>query len=385
MKTSLHPYACPRALSIVLAVWTSWTVLLLTAPQPALAATDCWVDAEHPSTADQRPVADPVVAQMRQALRQVNAVLHAQRELHELPRTRLRSSWQIGGQWTEPARAGSLLLRDHRESMWLPGRCDVNPKADRLEPKASIVAAINAPTSFFESSDPELRDEQLQAWREVPATGQINGHTLYGGHQFVFTRGGRLPWVAVSTAEYVDFTLRDLRRRQQDEAAARAGLPALGDSAAREAYDEGQLQKVVVAMRRFDAAAADKMAIELRAQQRAARETEARLALKRAAAGADANPLQTMIRRVEAWRASLSPQQLASPALLGLNGLHDDAVPTDRYPRLVKPDPTFPWDRRSPSRPQMLKVSVRGNDAFAEPMQQVLQRLDLKALQALVD
>lgn len=250
---------------------------------------------------------------------------------------------------------------------------------------AAVVVAINAPTSFFASPHAELSDERLQAWRELPATGQLNGYTLYGGRQLVFTRGGRLPWVAVTTAEYLDFTLRDLQRRAQEEGSARAGLPAEADSAAREAFDEAQVQKVAAGLRKVDPAAADKMATELRAQLRAAREADARTARRKAAAGVDAHPLQTMIRRVEAWRASLSAQQLAAPALLGLNGLHDAGVPPDRYPRLVKPDPAFPWDRSQPARPQMLKLSVDGGDVFAEPMQRVLQRLDLQALQALVD
>jgi len=269
--------------------------------------------------------------------------------------------------------------------MWLPGRCDVNPKADRLEPHATVVVAINAPISFFESTHAELHDDQFQAWREVPVTGQLNGYTLYGGHQLVFTRGGRLPWVPVTTADYVDFTLRDLQRRAQDEAQARGSLPAAGDTAAREAWDEAQVRKVTDAMRSVDPAGADKMAAELRAQFRDAREAELRSAHRKANAGFDANPVQTMIRRVQAWRASLSPQQLAAPALLGLNGLHDSSVPLDRYPRLVKPDPNFPWDRPHPARPQMLKVSVRGGGDFEQPMHRVLQRLDLKALQALVD
>lgn len=305
--------------------------------------------------------------------------------MHELPRTRLRSSWQIGGHWSEPARSGSFLLRDHRESMWTPDRCDVDPRADRLGPMAAIVVTINAPTAFFESPHAELRDDQLQAWREVPATGRVNGYTLYGGRQLVFTRDGRLPWIPVTTAEYLDFTLRDLQRRQQDETKARGGLPAQGDMAARETFDEAQVKKVVDGMRKVDPAAADKMATELRAQFRAAREAEARSARRRAAAGADANPLQTMRHRVETYRDSLSPQQLAAPALLGLNGLHDTSVPTDRYARLVRPDPDFPWDRAHPSRPQMLKVSIEGGDVFAEPMQRVLKTLDMKGFQALVD
>jgi hypothetical protein len=385
MKTLTPGLRAGRATALAYAVATLSTLLLVVLPQPAAAAIDCWLDAEHRMTADQRAVTDPVVAPMRRALQQVNALLHAQRELHELPRTRLRSSWQIGGHWSEPARSGSFLLRDHRESMWTAGRCDVDPRADRLGPMAAIVVAINAPTAFFESPHAELRDDQLQAWRDVPATGRVNGYTLYGGRQLVFTRGGRLPWIPVTTAEYLDFSLRDLKRRQQEDAKARAGLPAEGDMAAREAFDEAQVKKVVDGMRKVDPAAADKMATELRAQFRAAREAEVRSGRRRAAAGADANPVQTMINRVDTYRASLTAPQLAAPALLGLNGLHDPSVPTERYPRLVRPDPDFPWDPAHPSRPQMLKVSVDGGDVFAEPMQRVLKTLDMKGLQALVD
>ena len=385
MKTLTPSLRAGRATAIAYAVATLSTLLMVVLPAPAAAAIDCWIDAEHRMTADQRAVADLAVAPMRRALQQVNALLHAQRELHELPRTRLRSSWQIGGHWSEPARSGSFLLRDHRESMWTSGRCDVDPRADRLGPMAAVVVAINAPTAFFESPHAELRDEQLQAWREVPATGRVNGYTLYGGRQLVFTRGGRLPWIPVTTAEYLDFTLRDLRRRQQEDAKARGGLPAEGDMAAREAFDEAQVKKVVDGMRKVDPVAADKMAIELRAQFRAAREADARSARRKAAAGADANPLQTMLNRVESYRAGLTAQQLAAPALLGLNGLHDASVPVDRYPRLVRPDPDFPWDPVHPSRPQMVKVSVDGGDVFAAPMQRVLQTLDMKGFQALVD
>lgn len=381
MKLMTHPLSCGLAAGALLVLTT---LTALGVAQPAHAAIDCWMDAEHTQTGDGLRVTDARLAALREAVHMLNTTLHRQPELHALPRTRLRSSWQIGGQWNEPARGANFLLRDHRESMW-SGPCGVIAGADRLEPKATVVARINVPTSFFETAHPELSDEQFQAWREVPASGQLQGRTLYGGHLLVFTRGGRLPWAPVSTADYVDFTLRDLHRRVQEDTQARSGLPALGDIAAREAFDEAQLQKVVQAMRQLDPVAAEKMAVEMRASQRAEREHEARVARRRAAAGVDPSPLQTMLRRVQAWRASLTPQQLAAQARLGLNGLHDPAVPVDRYPLLAKPDPDFPWDRQQPGRPQMLSVSVRGNENFEQPMQQVLQHLDLRALQALVD
>ena len=347
----------------------------------ATAQIDCWMDAEHPQTADGLPVTHARVAPLRRALHELNAILHRQPELHALPRTRLRSSWQIGGQWNEPARAASFLLRDHRESTWR-GTCDVVKGADRLGPHAAIVVFVNAPQSFFESAAPELKDERLQAWREVPATGSIKGHTLYGGHMLVFTRNGRLPWVPVTTAEYLDFTERDLTR-QQDEAHA-------SQQAARKASEpeaeEATLQRIADGLRKVDPAQAEKLIAEIRAQHARARaHAEATAARRRNNPALDDSPWQTMLQRVRAFRAGLAPAQLAAQARLGLNGLQPTQGPPERYPLLVKPDPAFPWDRTAPARVQMLKVSVSGGDRFEGPMQKVLQSLDIEALQGLVN
>ena len=91
-----------------------------------------------------------------------------------------------------------------------------------------------------------------------------------------------------------------------------------------------------------------------------------------------------MLQRVRAFRAGLTAQQLAAQARLGFNGLHPPEVPLERFAPLVKPDPAFPWDRAAPTRVQMMMVSVRGGDRFEQPMQRVLQSLDVEALQSLL-
>ncbi|HPU53395.1 MAG TPA: hypothetical protein PK359_17675 [Burkholderiaceae bacterium] len=355
-------------------------VALSLAATPAIAQIDCWMDAEHPLTADGLPVSDARAAPLRRALHELNAILHRQPELHALPRTRLRSSWQIGGQWDEPARAASFLLRDHRESTWT-GACDVIKGADRLGPHAAIVVSFNAPQSFFESAAPELKDERLQAWREVPATGSIRGHTVYGGHMLVFTRDGRMPWVPVTTAEYLDFTERDLTRQN---AAAQATQQA-ARKADEPGADEAMLQRIAEGLRKVDPAQADKLMADIRSQHARARaQAEATAARRRNNPALDDSPFQTMLQRVRAYRAGLTPTQLAAQARLGMNGLHPADIPPERYPLLARPDPAFPWDRAAPARAQMLRVSVSGGDRFEGPMRQVLQSLDLDALQRLV-
>jgi hypothetical protein len=311
--------------------------------------------------------------------------------LQALPQTRLRSSWQIGGQWDAPARAAGFLLRDHRRKVWT-GRCDVLRGADRLEPRATVVARFNAPEAFFATTAPELSDEQLRAWRELPATGQVDGQTLYAGRMLVFTRSGRLPWVPVSTAEYADFTLRDLQRRIDETRAPLAVLTARTNAspAAREAEDEAQLQRLAAGLRQVDPAAAERLVSEMRAQlaqQRAAEDARQQARARRAehvGRSADPDSLSTMHARVRAWRAGLTAQQLAAPARLGNNGLHPDGPALLNAPRLVKPDSDFAWDTDHPAQPQMLMLSLMGGEEFEQPMQRVLQTLDLAALQALV-
>jgi hypothetical protein len=86
---------------------------------------------------------------------------------------------------------------------------------------------------------------------------------------------------------------------------------------------------------------------------------------------------------LQRYRASLSPAALATQASNGWVWQHPD-VSIDRYPLLVKLDPSFPWDRTNPQRPQIVSVSILGLDEHAQTMQRVMQRMDLAAFEALV-
>lgn len=91
-----------------------------------------------------------------------------------------------------------------------------------------------------------------------------------------------------------------------------------------------------------------------------------------------------MLQRLRAFRAGLTPAQLAAQARPGANGLHPPEVPLERYATLVRPDPQFTWDRAASTRVQMMMVSVSGGERFGQPMQKVLQTLDVEALQGLL-
>ena len=86
---------------------------------------------------------------------------------------------------------------------------------------------------------------------------------------------------------------------------------------------------------------------------------------------------------LQRYRTSLSPAALAAQARNGWVWQHPD-VPIERYPLLVKLDPSFPWDRTNPQRPQMISVSIQGLEEHMQTMQRVVQTMDLAAFEALV-
>lgn len=83
------------------------------------------------------------------------------------------------------------------------------------------------------------------------------------------------------------------------------------------------------------------------------------------------------------YRASLDAATLAAPARAGFVWQHPD-VPPERWPRLVKVDPAFPWSPRDPQQVHLISLKIQGADAHAAAMQEAMQTLDLAALQGLI-
>lgn len=122
--------------------------------------------------------------------------------------------------------------------------------------------SVNAPASFFASEVPELRDDHLTAWRELPVTGTLRGRPVYGGNVLVFTREGSLPWVPVTTAEYLDFTERDLQAKLEETRASEAEASA----AAAPSAQEEMLERMAEGLRLTYPANAERLIAEIRAQ-----------------------------------------------------------------------------------------------------------------------
>nr|AGD93286.1 hypothetical protein orf508 [uncultured bacterium]AGD93327.1 hypothetical protein orf508 [uncultured bacterium] len=353
--------------------------LLLAALVPvAEARAACWIVRERPATADQLPIADPRVAGARAAARAMNAVLEGNAALKGLPEVRLRSTWQITGHprstpWTPYG--FHLILWAHPKTVWGEGDCTLIPQADRVDPRAAIVVQANTVHSTLTQQNSGVRDEQLEAFIEPEQIGTIGQRPVYRGQMIVLTFDGRLPWVPVTTAEYLAFEERRLTRaiaeveRNTAETNAKTGK-----------YDDSGPRQIYETMKKTDPAEAEKfwaMIQGVKAQ-----------AAKDAAAAAKAppvvNPYVTQLEDLRVLRASLTPAQLQAQAREGYTS-KAPVRPAGTLPRLVKMDPVFPWDRANPNRIRMMEIHFSGAGApYDAMMRQAVETLDWPAIEALL-
>ena len=338
----------------------------------------CWIERERPTTADLLPVAHVRVGDIRASAQAMNAILKRNAALQGLPEVRLRSTWQITGHprttpWTPYG--VHLVLWAHPKRVWGPGECELIPQADRIDPRAAIVVQANSVRSTLTQLSSAVRDEHIEAFVQPEEIGTVRQYTVYRGQSIVLTFDGRLPWVPVTTGEYLDFEERRLTKAVADtdrtiaESKARTGQ-----------YDDSGPRQVYEAMKKTDPAEAEKfwaMILTVKAQ-----------AEKDKAAAAKAPPIvNAYVRQLEdlrALRASLTPADLQAQAREGYNS-KTPIRPVDTLPRLVKLDPAFPWDRANPNRIRMMEIHFSGAGApYDAMMRQAVETLDWAAIEALM-
>ncbi len=354
-----------------------WLLALCLVPL-AHAEAACWSERERPTTADQLAVADARVAGSRAAARAMNDILERNAALRGLPDVRLRATWQVTGHprsspWTPYG--FHLVLWAHPRQVWGPGECDLTPQADRVDPRAAIVVQTNSVRSTLTQQNSAVRDDQIEAFVEPERIGQVGRYPVYRGQWVVLTFDGRLPWVPVTTAEYLAFEERRLMQAVAEtdhdiaDANARAGR-----------YDDSGPRQVYEAMKKTNAAEAEKfwaMIQDVKAQ--AARDAAA------ASAGPPvANAYVKQLDELRALRASLTPAQMQDQAREGYTS-RTPQRPVDTLPRLVKLDPTFPWDRANPNRTRMMEIHYSGaGSPYDELMRQAVETMDWAAIEALM-
>lgn len=109
----------------------------------------------------------------------------------------------------------------------------------------------------------------------------------------------------------------------------------------------------------------------------------AREMARQAAATGDNPWLRQQREALQRYRASLDARALAAQARNGWVWQHPD-VPAERWPKLVKLDPAFPWDA-NPQRAQIVSLTIQGADAQAAAMERALHSIDLAGFEALFE
>ena len=345
-------------------------VLFLVSVSPSSAL--CWIDRERPTTADQLQITNPRVAGARATAQALNRIFKGNATLQQLPDVRVRSTWQVTGHPNTGSPYGvHLVLWAHGKGAWA-GECELIPQADRLEPSAAIVVQTNTVNSTLTQRVSSVRDEQLQAFIEPERIGQIGKHAVYKGQLIVVTFDGRLPWVPVTTAEYLASEERRLVTLQAEadrniaDASARAGQ-----------FDEKALQDIYESMKKTNPAEAEKfraMMDEVKRQSQKAAENAPPIT----------NAYTKQLADLRALRASLTSAQLQEQARDGYNAI-TPLAPIDRLPKLVKLDPAFPWDRTNPNRVRMMEIHFSGRgEPYNALMHQAANTFDWTAIEALM-
>jgi hypothetical protein len=354
-----------------------WLLAVALAPVVGAHAA-CWIERERSTTADQLPIADPRVAGMRAAARAMNAILERNAALQALPEVRLRSTWQVVGhpRSTPGMPYGfHLVLWAHPRQVWGPGECDVIPQADRVDPRAAVVVQTNSVRSTLTQQDSYVRDEQIEAFVEPEQIGKVGRYPVYRGQWIVLTFDGRVPWIPVTTAEYLAFEERRLMRE-----VAEADRNIADTHARVGQYDDSGPRQVYEAMKKTDPVEAEKFWTMIQGvKAQAARD---------AAAAATAPPIvNAWVKQLDdlrALRASLTPAQLRAQAREGHNS-KSPIRPVDTLPRLVKMDPAFPWERADANRIRMMEIHFSGaGSPYDAMMRQAAETFDWGAIEALM-
>lgn len=341
------------------------------APTVATAQLDCVVPTREEGYEAGRPGAEALrrVARAAAAITQKNAVFMAGNKP-----VRVRTSISYHGlDWLSV----SVITTAYNQKAWLRDGCQVSPNADRGGglSDGQIAIYINDPGAMLGG---QLGDAELRASFAPLQRGSVAGYPVYlaGGNEqsprVLLSNDGYRPWVPVTVAEVLRWQEREIARREADYA---KGSPAANG------LDERKIDEMYRSMKRIDPAAAEKMRADLLATQQKVRAS---------AAKNDAAATQAMTKRraaFDAYRASLSPEQLAAPGTMSAATTREGALRADDPAGrpLARIDPTFA--QRDPKRLHAIVVSVAPQpttDPEHAWQQSSYEALDFAALAALL-
>ena len=346
--------------------------LLLTA---GVAHAHCWAaNAAEPISNDGLPVDHASFKPLHAAMDVFEAQAKPNPGLLALPEVRLRITRAVldSDEPTRRPREAVIHAQGFGPKTWTGKGCDIHAEAaQRIGPRAGFSVFINAPLATM---DRWAHDEQLSAYIEGERGEAMQGWPVFR-NCVVIGSERRLPWLPVTVGEMLAYFEREQQRR---------------------IYDWDRSNKT--ALQPFDLAAAERKAEQIRAQNAKAAELLLMAARQRKAGEVSfhqqlARNHQMLVDELDdlrRTRAAMSAEHLAEPYRLG-TGRHRLPTPAEAgrpLKRLVKLDPSFPWDSRNRTRIQLLTVCASthpNNPAYAQPMRDAVAALDLNRLAALLN
>jgi hypothetical protein len=351
-------------------------VLLLTLLLAAgTAQAGCWAaNAAEPISNDGLPVSHASFKPLHAAMDVFEAQARPNPGLLALPEVRLRITRAVldSDEPSRRPREAVIHAQGFGPKTWMGKDCDIHAQAaDRIGPRAGFSVFINSPLATMNRW---AHDEHLSAYLEGERGEAMQGWPVYRDCA-VMAPEHRVPWVAVTVGEMLGYFERQQQRRIAEE----------------DCRNERALQP-------FDLAAAERQAAQIRPQNAKAADLLLTVAGQRKAGEAQHHALLARARQMlvdelddlRRTRAAMSAEQLGEAYRLG-TGRHRLPTPAEAgrpLKRLVKLDPSFPWDARNRTRIQLLTVCASthpNNPAYAGPMRDAVAALDLSRLAALLN
>jgi hypothetical protein len=336
---------------------------------------NCWAaNVTEPTSSEGLPIGHPSYRPLHAAMDVAEAMLRGNPGLLAMPEVRLRFKRAVNDAEmpTRMPRTALLQAFGFGPKTWGRGECEVIPQAaERLAAKAGIAVFFNNP---FVALNRWEHDDQLTTYVLADSTTPHQGWPTFG-HCAVLTPERRMPWVPVTVGEMLGVFERQQLKHIADYDREHAEKLQPSDLAAAEREAER--------LRPLNAKAADALLLGARTRKDGEARYHAGIAKNRQMLVAELDDL----RRT---RDAMGAGRLSEPYHVG-SGRHRLPAPMDakRTPtRVVKLDPSYPWDGRNRTRIQMVAVcasDLERNPQFAPLMRQAINHIDFARLASLLN
>ena len=321
-------------------------------PAPRGGASSCWAPVVEEDAA-----VSPRFAGLRQAMVAAESIIKKNADfLAPLEPVRWRSSMSAGPMVDGGGRLHIKVVPERKldgTRLW-GTECGIIPQLDR------IGGAIFQISVFFNT------DSILGAAGSVPKlTGTVGGFPEYNGW-IVITKDGRLPWVPVTLAEKLDAEGAKRERALADWKRTAAGMKVPDEAATLKTYE---------ALKKTDAAGAEKFLSAARDQQRELERLQREIYPLMTAS------LERQLQEYIDYRAAQSPEALRSAAVLA-DTTGEGKRKLDAQVAQMRALPAADQQRASANPQEARAIRQAHTERTAPLVAEALASYDLKNLQA---